>query len=47
MTPKEGKAWFGKTPPDLSVEARARGTDWLYTYFRTLLQGRYNPNRLE
>ena len=35
MTPKEGKAWFGKTPPDLSVEARARGTDWLYTYFRT------------
>jgi ubiquinol-cytochrome c reductase cytochrome c1 subunit len=35
MTPKEGKAFFGKTPPDLSVEARARGTDWLYTYFRT------------
>ena len=35
MTPKEGKAFFGKNPPDLSVEARARGTDWLYTYFRT------------
>jgi ubiquinol-cytochrome c reductase cytochrome c1 subunit len=35
LTPKEGKAYFGKTPPDLSVEARARGTDWLYTYFRT------------
>ena len=35
MTPKEGKVFFGKTPPDLSVEARARGTDWLYTYFRT------------
>ena len=35
MTPKEGKQYFGKNPPDLSVEARARGTDWLYTYFRT------------
>ena len=35
MTPKEGKAFFGKTPPDLSVEARARSPDWLYTYFRT------------
>ena len=35
MTPKEGKAYFGKNPPDLSVEARARGTDWLYTYLRT------------
>ena len=35
MTPKEGKLFFGKNPPDLSVEARARGTDWLYTYFRT------------
>ncbi|CAN1487711.1 CYT1 Cytochrome c1 [Burkholderiaceae bacterium] len=35
MNPKDAKAWFGKVPPDLSVEARARGTDWLYTYFRT------------
>jgi ubiquinol-cytochrome c reductase cytochrome c1 subunit len=29
MNPKDAKAWFGKVPPDLSVEARARGTDWL------------------
>ena len=26
MTPKDAKAWFGKVPPDLSVEARARFT---------------------
>jgi len=32
MTPADGKAWFGATPPDLSVEARVRGTDWLYNY---------------
>jgi ubiquinol-cytochrome c reductase cytochrome c1 subunit len=35
MTPKEGKAWFGVAPPDLSVVARARGADWLYTYLRS------------
>ena len=33
--PKEGKAWFGVAPPDLSVVARSRGADWLYTYLRT------------
>ncbi len=30
----DGKAWFGVPPPDLSVEARVRGADWLYTYLR-------------
>lgn len=35
MPPKEAKAWFGVTPPDLSVVARSRGADWLYTYLRT------------
>ncbi len=29
------KQWFGVEPPDLSVIARSRGTDWLYTYMRT------------
>lgn len=43
MTPKEAKAWFGKVPPDLSVEARARGTDWIYTYLRTYYQDDSTP----
>lgn len=36
----EQKQWFGVTPPDLSLVARARasadgsGADWLYTYLR-------------
>ncbi|MDH3318536.1 MAG: cytochrome c1 [Betaproteobacteria bacterium] len=34
MTAKDGKAWFGVPPPDLSVIARSRGADWLYTYLR-------------
>jgi ubiquinol-cytochrome c reductase cytochrome c1 subunit len=33
--PKTAKAWFGVPPPDLSVIARSRGADWLYTYLRT------------
>tara|TARA_B110001454_G_scaffold169892_1_gene160317 strand:+ start:30 stop:533 length:504 start_codon:yes stop_codon:yes gene_type:complete len=33
--PEEGAAkWFGGTPPDLSLVARAKGTDWIYTYLR-------------
>jgi len=35
MSVKDGKAWFGVPPPDLSVIARSRGADWLYTYMRT------------
>lgn len=34
MRHADGKAWFGATPPDLSVIARSRGADWLYTYLR-------------
>ena len=32
---KDGKAWFGVLPPDLSLTARSRGADWLYTYMRS------------
>ena len=32
ITPANGKAWFGNAPPDLTVEARIRGRDWLYSY---------------
>jgi ubiquinol-cytochrome c reductase cytochrome c1 subunit len=34
MPRKDAKGWFGATPPDLSVEARSRGADWLYAYLR-------------
>ncbi|MEO8839797.1 MAG: cytochrome c1 [Herbaspirillum sp.] len=49
MTPKDGKAWFGVSPPDLSVIARAKaseagsGPDWLYTYLRTFYQDTTRP----
>ena len=32
---EDAKKMFGTKVPDLSVVARARGADWLYTYLRT------------
>ena len=34
MPVKESKKWFGATPPDLSVTARSRGSDWIYSYMK-------------
>jgi len=33
--PADAKEWFGTVPPDLTVIARSRGVDWLYTYLRS------------
>ena len=33
--PDDAIEWFGTLPPDLTVIARARGVDWLYTYLRS------------
>lgn len=35
MTQEDATRWFGAPPPDLSVVARSRGVDWLYTYLRS------------
>ena len=40
---KEAKAMFGAAPPDLSVIARSRGADWLYTYLRTFYRDPKSP----
>ena len=34
MPAEDAKKWFGKAPPDLSLIARSRGPEWLYTYLR-------------
>jgi ubiquinol-cytochrome c reductase cytochrome c1 subunit len=43
MSPAESKEWFGKAPPDLSVEVRSRGADWVYTYLRTFYRDDTKP----
>jgi ubiquinol-cytochrome c reductase cytochrome c1 subunit len=44
VNPKDAKAWFGVAPPDLSVIARSRGADWLYTYLRTFYRDEKAPS---
>lgn len=47
----EQKLWFGATPPDLTILARARGeagnagagADWLYTYLRSFYRDENRP----
>ncbi len=35
MPEKEAAKWFGAPAPDLTLVARVRGTDWLYSYLRS------------
>ncbi len=35
MSSEDANKFFGTTPPDLSLIARSRGVDWLYTYLRS------------
>jgi ubiquinol-cytochrome c reductase cytochrome b subunit len=37
------KVWFGAAPPDLTLIARARTPDYLYTYLRTFYQDPSRP----
>jgi ubiquinol-cytochrome c reductase cytochrome c1 subunit len=44
MDAGDAERWFGIVPPDLSVIARARGADWLYSYLVTFYRDD-NPSR--
>lgn len=35
MPANDAARWFGRTPPDLSLIARSRGDDWIYTYLKS------------
>jgi ubiquinol-cytochrome c reductase cytochrome c1 subunit len=35
MDSTEAKKWFGANPPNLTVTARSRGKNWIYSYLRT------------
>lgn len=49
MQPAESKTWFGVTPPDLTLIARQRasefgsGADWVYTYLRQFYRDPARP----
>ena len=43
IDPVDAKKWFGVMPPDLSVEVRARGVDWIYAYMRGFYRDSTTP----
>ena len=43
MRHADAKVWFGASPPDLSVIARSRSADWLYTYLRSFYRDDSRP----
>jgi ubiquinol-cytochrome c reductase cytochrome c1 subunit len=43
MSTEDGEKWFGAPPPDLTLVARLRGEDWLYTYLRSFYEDESRP----
>jgi len=35
IPPEQSAKWFGVTPPDLTLEARYKSPDWIYTYLHS------------
>ena len=44
LTKEQGEKWFGKAPPDLSVVARSKGPDWLFTFLLSFYEDN-SPSR--
>lgn len=47
MDPVDANRWFGVTPPDLSLIARSRGTDYLYTFLRSFYADESSPTGVD
>ncbi len=43
LSSEQGGAWFGAPPPDLTLEGRLRGADWLYSYMRAFYKDDSRP----
>lgn len=43
MRPQDAANWFGLAAPDLTLEARYRGVDWIYTYLRSFYVDQDRP----
>ena len=43
MSEDGAKKWFGVVPPDLSLTARSKGPNWIYTYLRSFYWDKSSP----
>ena len=47
MRPDDAKRWFSIAPPDLSLIARSRGTDYIYTFLRSFYAAPDRPTGVD
>jgi ubiquinol-cytochrome c reductase cytochrome c1 subunit len=47
MRPEDSVRWFGTPPPDLSLIARSRGTDYIYTFLRSFYAAPGRPTGVD
>ena len=43
LSKEQGEKWFGKAPPDLSVIARSKGPDWIFTFLLSFYESPSRP----
>ena len=47
MTSEDASGWFGQAPPDLSLAARAKGTDYIYTFLKSFYVDNTSPTGVD
>ena len=47
MTSEDASGWFGQAPPDLSLAARAKGTDYIYTFLKSFYVDTTSPTGVD
>jgi ubiquinol-cytochrome c reductase cytochrome c1 subunit len=47
MRPEDAERWFGIAPPDLSLIARSRGTDYIYNFLRGFYASAERPTGVD
>ena len=47
MAPEDADRWFGVVPPDMSLLARSRGTDYVYSFLRSFYVSSGRPNGVD
>ncbi|WP_133131064.1 cytochrome c1 [Legionella yabuuchiae] len=43
MPAVDAEQWFGRLPPDLTLTAREKGADWIYTYLKSFYKDESRP----
>jgi ubiquinol-cytochrome c reductase cytochrome c1 subunit len=47
MSPEDGARWFGSAPPDMSLMARARGTDYIFNFLKGFYLDNESPTGVD